>query len=108
MEIVGLSTCPFVFPRLSLYFFENRHQFVNSLVFHQVFFPIPPSSSPYSAPDESEGRSPFRLRLQGQDPLAFATLLLMGRPVPLLALRATVAGYLTATTDIKLSKPPFN
>lgn len=48
--------------------------------------------------------SPFRLRLQGQDPLAFAALLLMGRPIPLLTLRATVACNLTAATDIELSQ----
>lgn len=61
-----------------------------------------PHSSPHPLPDEDEGRSPFGLRLQGQHPLAFATLLLVGRPVSLLTLGATVARHLAATADVEL------
>lgn len=98
---------------LSFYFLGKIDtKFVNSLIFAFILtlkrFPIPPGSSPYSVPNENEGRSPLWLRLQRQDPLAFATLLLVSGPVPLLALRATVAGDLAATTDIELPKPPFN
>lgn len=64
----------------------------------------PPPLHPPSLPVEEEGRSSLGLRLQGQYPLAFSTLLLVGRPVPLLALGAAVACNLAATTDVELSK----
>lgn len=63
--------------------------------------PIPPVLPP-PLPGEDEGRSSFGLRLQGQHPLALATLLLVGGPVPLLALGATVARHLAATADVEL------
>lgn len=51
---------------------------------------------------EDEERSSFRLRLQGQYSLTFAALLLVGGPVSLLALGATVASHLAATADVEL------
>ncbi len=67
--------------------------------------PSPPPHPPFSlllSQARIEGRSSLGLRLQGQHPLALATLLLVGRPVPLLALGATVARHLAATADVEL------
>lgn len=69
--------------------------------------PVPPSPRPVlppPLPGEDEGRSSFGLWLQGQHSLALTTLLLVGGPVPLLALGATVACHLAATADVELSE----
>lgn len=52
--------------------------------------------------------SPLGLRLQGQGTLALATLLLVGGPVPLLALGATVPRHLAAPADVELTQPPLD
>lgn len=49
-------------------------------------------------------RSSFRLRLERQNSFTFTALLLMGRPIPLLALRAAVARHLASATDVELSQ----
>lgn len=46
--------------------------------------------------------SSLGLRLESQHPLALATLLLVGGPVPLLALGAAVARHLAAAADVEL------
>lgn len=61
-----------------------------------------PPVLPPPLPGEDEGRSSLGLRLQGQHPFALATLLLVGGPVPLLALGATIARHLAATADVEL------
>lgn len=63
--------------------------------------PISPQP-PFHPPLPGEGRSSLRLRLQGQHPLALPTLLLVGGPVPLLALGAAVARHLAAAADVEL------
>lgn len=62
--------------------------------------PHPPFHPPL--PGEGESRSSLRLRLQCQHPLALPTLLLVGGPVPLLALGAAVARHLAAAADVEL------
>lgn len=91
-----------------------------SLVSCQQFPPLHPRSHPTSPtlpspvlpppplPGEGEGRSSLGLRLQGQHPLALATLLLVGGPVPLLALGAAVARHLAAAADVELPEPPLD
>lgn len=78
-------------------------------ILHFIPAPLPqvkpcPPFLPPPLPVEDEGRSSFGLRLQGQHPLALSTLLLVGGPVPLLALRAAVACHLAAAADVELSE----